>query len=234
MICESLAFLLAELLAERCRCRTHYQPQFKGVSEYGPGGTGIPSSSPSSVATVVATEPGSSANPPPAPEKERPPFKHVFQTIFLDRDGSRELWSMGEIKKEEIILEKWWKQQSHRWQHCMSFLSPFACRPADLIITDGATVPFMLAINGRNRTHFAGAWTILSASSFFLLTFTDVRLSDMHEIGIVSGFAAAYQLGAPYPFTEDKECKRLFALYLAASHGSRMVSLSPPISVKCC
>lgn len=45
----------------------------------------------------------------------------------------------------------------------------------------------------------------------------------MHEIGIVSGFAAAYKLGGKYPFTEDKDCKRLFALYLAASHGSRMV-----------
>jgi len=50
-------------------------------------------------------------------------------------------------------------------------------------------------------------------------------LTDMHEIGIVSGFAAAYRLGAKYPFTEDKDCKRLFALYLAASHGSRMVRL---------
>lgn len=46
----------------------------------------------------------------------------------------------------------------------------------------------------------------------------------MHEIGIVSGFAAAYRLGARYPFTADKDCKRLFALYLAASHGCRMVS----------
>jgi hypothetical protein len=46
----------------------------------------------------------------------------------------------------------------------------------------------------------------------------------MHEIGVVSGFAAAYRLGAKYPFLDDDNCKRLFALYLGASHGSRMVS----------
>lgn len=46
----------------------------------------------------------------------------------------------------------------------------------------------------------------------------------MHEIGVVSGFSAAYKLGAKYPFKDDANCKRLFALYLAASHGSRMRS----------
>jgi hypothetical protein len=45
----------------------------------------------------------------------------------------------------------------------------------------------------------------------------------MHEIAVVSGFAAAYKLGADYPFTHEEKCKRLFRLYLAASHGMRMV-----------
>lgn len=53
---------------------------------------------------------------------------------------------------------------------------------------------------------FAGAWTLV----------------NMHEVGIVSGFSAAYQLGAPYPFKEDEECARLFRLYLALAHVSRM------------
>ena len=46
----------------------------------------------------------------------------------------------------------------------------------------------------------------------------------MHEIAIVSGFAAAYKLGAKYPFVDAPECKRLFGLYLALGHFSRMVS----------
>lgn len=57
--------------------------------------------------------------------------KHVFQTIFLDKDGSRDLWSKDEINTDKIIMQKWWKQQSHRWQHY------------------GGTVPWMLMINGK-------------------------------------------------------------------------------------
>ena len=45
----------------------------------------------------------------------------------------------------------------------------------------------------------------------------------MHELAVTSGFAAAYQLGADYPFKGDDDCERLFKLYLALSHGSRMV-----------
>lgn len=89
----------------------------------------------------------------------------------------------------------------------------------------------MMFLNGKHHTHFAGAWTILSSSPRACSPPTNPSLTatafpDMHEIAIVSGFAAAYRLGARYPFTDDKDCKRLFALYLAASHGSRMVSSS--------
>ncbi|KAG6884282.1 hypothetical protein C0993_012495 [Termitomyces sp. T159_Od127] len=88
--------------------------------------------------------------------------KHVFQTIFLDSSPeSARLWSKSEINPKKIILEKWWKQQSHRWQHY------------------AGTVPWMGLINGKvclalrpfvqqdlsamqDHTYFAGAWTILS------------------------------------------------------------------------
>lgn len=53
---------------------------------------------------------------------------------------------------------------------------------------------------------FAGAWSLV----------------NMHEVGIASGFAAAYRLGAPYPFKEDEECARLFRLYLLLAHMTRM------------
>lgn len=58
----------------------------------------------------------------------------VYQTIFLDKDGSGELWTKGEIKQELVVGERWWKQQSHRWQH-------YAC-----------VVPWMWAINGTRGT----------------------------------------------------------------------------------
>ena len=48
---------------------------------------------------------------------------------------------------------------------------------------------------------------------------------NMHELAVTSGFSAAYRLGADYPFKGDEECERLFRLYLALSHGARMVSL---------
>lgn len=44
----------------------------------------------------------------------------------------------------------------------------------------------------------------------------------MHELAVTSGFAAAHRLGADFPFTGDKECERLFKLYLALSHGKMM------------
>ncbi|KAN0103646.1 hypothetical protein V8E52_011784 [Russula decolorans] len=68
----------------------------------------------------------------------------VYQTIFLDKDGSGELWTKGEIKQELVIGEKWWKQQSHRWQHY------------------ARVVPWMWAINGTRGTYYAGAWTVFN------------------------------------------------------------------------
>ncbi|KAG8681868.1 hypothetical protein FRC08_015353 [Ceratobasidium sp. 394] len=143
---------------------THYQPQFRGEAS-SPGDK-----------TLDHT-----------PHPEKPMEQHVFQTIFLDRDSSEHLWTLGEIQEDKRIKEKWWKQQSHRWQHYAK------------------VVPWMMFLNGKNHTHFAGAWTIL----------------NMHELAVTSGFAAAYRLGAEFPFKGDSECERLFKLYLAASHGVR-------------
>ena len=44
-------------------------------------------------------------------------------------------------------------------------------------------VPFMSFLNGKKRTHFAAAWTLVNA----------------HELAVISGMAAAYALGAAYP-----------------------------------
>ncbi|CAE6352340.1 unnamed protein product [Rhizoctonia solani] len=143
---------------------THYQPQFKGIAST-PGDIGLDHT----------------------PHDEKPMEQHVFQTIFLDRDSSEGMWTWDEIPQEKRIYEKWWKQQSHRWQHYAK------------------VVPWMMFINGKNHTHFAGAWSVL----------------NMHELAVTSGFAAAYRLGANFPFRGDGDCERLFKLYLALSHGAR-------------
>lgn len=163
--------------------RTHYQPQFSGASDYGPTNPTfvdrtLASSSASSTSSLtqvnalivgdlvdvganndgaVSKSPSEDDNDNSDSKATKPKFKHVYQTIFLDRDGAKDLWTKDEISKDEIILEKWWKQQSHRVQHYRS------------------TVPWMALLNGRNHTRFAGAWSIL----------------NMHEIAVVSGFAAA-------------------------------------------
>ena len=176
-----------------------YQPQFRGTPPAGPvEDSSRPSSS--SDSTAVSPDPASTEHAKTGEEartgsdpegKAEPEMEdHVFQTIFLDKDGSRHLWTDKEILSDKRIYEKWWKQQSHRAQHYYK------------------VVPWMMFLNGKNHTHFAGAWTIL----------------NMHELAVTSGFAAAYRLGAKYPFSDDDGCSRLFKLYLAASHGMRAVS----------
>lgn len=45
---------------------------------------------------------------------------------------------------------------------------------------------------------------------------------DMHEVAVCSGFAAAYRLGAKYPFAHSDEARRMFALVLGVNHGVRL------------
>ena len=148
--------VVSESLTSACH-RSIYQAQFKGESEYGPDGTGVPKASmyPASAAPPsLPTKPTSSETLAVAEEvrvksktdpdggREPPLHKHVFQTIFLDKEDSEHLWSRDEIKKDEIVLEKWWKQQSHRWQHCA-----YAC----VGFSDRA-LTFLLSYRRRNGT----------------------------------------------------------------------------------
>ena len=68
--------------------------------------------------------------------------KHVFQSIFLNKE-QKHLWTIDQIDKNEIIERKWWHQLGHRWQHYVR------------------VVPGMMFINGKNRTWFAGSWTLV-------------------------------------------------------------------------
>lgn len=42
--------------------------------------------------------------------------RHVFQSIFLDRQN-KDLWTIDEIDESKVIEKKWWHQLGHRWQH---------------------------------------------------------------------------------------------------------------------
>jgi len=119
--------------------------QFDGQSPYGPHGNpvaetdeiqkGVPYSQSAMswgsglITSRQATEDGQDSK---IGQHSPPPERHVFQTIFLDNTPeSRKFWTKGEISQQEVIVEKWWKQQSHRWQHY------------------AGTVPWMGLINGK-------------------------------------------------------------------------------------
>ncbi|KJZ73360.1 hypothetical protein HIM_07154 [Hirsutella minnesotensis 3608] len=110
-------------------------------------------------------------------------FDPVYQTIFLNKD-LRHLWTIDDIDESKIIKKNWWHQLGHRWQHYLR------------------VVPGMMFLNGKNRTSFAGSWTLV----------------NMHELACVSGIAAAYRLGADYVKFDDF-AQDFFTKYLFLSHG---------------
>ena len=120
---------------------THYQAQFRGEGPAGPVARGDDEHAPRTAAARRAHEASGTAEGAEvrtgadAQGRAEPPLeRHVFQTIFLDRDGSAGLWTLGEIAEERRVHEKWWKQQSHRWQHY------------------AGTVPWMMFLNGKRHT----------------------------------------------------------------------------------
>lgn len=65
------------------------------------------------------------------------------------------------------------------------------------------TVPLMGYIQGKRNTYYCGAYTLVNT----------------HEAAVMSGLAAAYRLGAPYPFDDDKLARKQFNHYLMVVHG---------------
>lgn len=73
---------------------------------------------------------------------------HVYQSIFLDKTH-KNLWTIDQIDESKIIERKWWHQLGHKWQHYVR------------------VVPGMMFINGKNRTLFAGSWTLVVCATSF-------------------------------------------------------------------
>ncbi|PNS20041.1 hypothetical protein CAC42_1488 [Sphaceloma murrayae] len=74
------------------------------------------------------------------------PFeKHVFQTIFLNKERDGHLWDIDQIDKDKIIRSDWWHQLCHSWTHYVF------------------VVPWMWLLQGRRNTRFCGSWTLVNA-----------------------------------------------------------------------
>ncbi|KAF2030331.1 FAD/NAD(P)-binding domain-containing protein [Setomelanomma holmii] len=113
--------------------------------------------------------------------------KHIFQTIYLNKDRDGHLWSIDEIDESKIIRKDWWHQLCHSWTHYLF------------------VVPWMMFLQGRKHTRFAASWTLLNA----------------HEVAVMSGIAAAVDLGARYPedLERDKFALLSFRLYYLIAYG---------------
>ncbi|RYP37347.1 hypothetical protein DL767_002990 [Monosporascus sp. MG133] len=119
---------------------------------------------------------------------EKVPFEqHIFQTIYLNKDRDRKLWSDNEIREDRIIQKDWWHKLCHSSTHYLF------------------VVPWMMFLQAKNHTRFAAAWTLVNA----------------HEVAVISGIAAAVDLGAEYP--EDLEYDGFaflrFRLYYLLAYG---------------
>lgn len=74
------------------------------------------------------------------------PFeKHVFQTIFLNKERDGHLWTIDEIDESKIIRKDWWHQLCHSFTHYMF------------------VVPWMWLLQGKRHTRFAASWTMVNA-----------------------------------------------------------------------
>ncbi|KAF2089795.1 flavin-containing amine oxidasedehydrogenase-like protein [Saccharata proteae CBS 121410] len=113
--------------------------------------------------------------------------KHVFQTIFLNKERDGHLWSIDEIEESKIIRKDWWHQLCHSFTHYLF------------------VVPWMWLLQGRKHTRFAASWTLINA----------------HEVAVMSGIAAAVDLGATYPadLEQDGFALLCFRLYYLLVYG---------------
>ncbi|KAI0113145.1 FAD/NAD(P)-binding domain-containing protein [Daldinia grandis] len=119
---------------------------------------------------------------------DKVPFEqHVFQTIYLNKDRDRNLWTDHEIREEKIIRKDWWHQLCHSYTHYLF------------------VVPWMMFLQAKNHTRYAAAWTLVNA----------------HETAVMSGIAAAVDLGAEYPedLEHDKFAFLCFRLYYLLAYG---------------
>lgn len=142
------------------------------------------------------------------------------QSIFLNTKH-KQFWSKDEIDPEKIIRVDWW----HQVRVSLSLSLSHGCVPSHeealtkknpphrflfFQLCHGWThylkvVPLIQFIQSKRRhTHYAGSWTLVNA----------------HEVGIISGLAAAYAIGGGYPdeLKDDEFATLCFRSYLGLIH----------------
>ncbi|TFK97429.1 FAD/NAD(P)-binding domain-containing protein [Pterulicium gracile] len=205
---------------------TNYQPQFKGVPSTGPkegedpeqdGGKDNKKSRPQreSHDSSSGSPSGSGSGTPPSPSSQ----KHSQSLPSEDpnsnsKDSKRNPSDVDTSDISNHVFQTIFLDHEHYSQlwtegeidHEKVILKKWWKQQSHAASHYRGTVGAMMFLNGKHHTQYAGAWTVL----------------NMHEIAVVSGFSAAYKLGAPYPFKDDDDCKRLFALHLGLDHASRM------------
>ncbi|UJR08567.1 hypothetical protein I4U23_012826 [Adineta vaga] len=97
---------------------------------------------------------------------EQYPSLNVFQTIFLNKLESNK-WTVNKMNKKKILLERWWRQFAHVWQHFLF------------------TVPLMRFIQQDNqRILFAGAYTMFNTHEIACIS----GLAVAHQLGATYPF----------------------------------------------
>jgi len=127
---------------------------------------------------------------------------HVFQTIYLNKARDGHLWSIDEIDKVKnpppLQTLRWSSNRKNR-----PLTQTHTPKQSKIIRTDWwhqlchsythyiLVVPFLWAIQASSTLHtrFAAAWTLVNA----------------HEVAVISGIAAAVNLGADYPADLERD-----------------------------
>jgi len=69
----------------------------------------------------------------------------IYQTIFLNDELRDRHWTINQISKDKILLETWWRQFCHRWEH-FAMVLPVVNR----------------AQGTKGTTFYAGSWTMVN------------------------------------------------------------------------
>ncbi|CAF4600680.1 unnamed protein product [Rotaria sp. Silwood1] len=94
-------------------------------------------------------------------KREKYPNLNIFQTLFLNKLESKK-WTIEKSDKNKILLERWWRQFAHVWQHFLF------------------TVPLMRFIQKENpNILYAGAYTMLNTHEIACIS----GLAAAHELG---------------------------------------------------
>eukprot|EP00053_Salpingoeca_punica_P010939 m.97728 g.97728 ORF g.97728 m.97728 type:complete len:470 (+) comp15540_c0_seq1:156-1565(+) len=77
--------------------------------------------------------------------------RKIYQTIFLDATR-KDTWSIANIDKSKVLLEKWWRQFAHTPGHFFF------------------TVPTMRFIQGKQHSWFCGAYTLFNTHEMAVIS----------------------------------------------------------------